>query len=254
MMPSLFLPHGSPMIAIEDTDYTRFLRKLGESLKPKAVVLFTAHWESAVMQISSRDDEFETIYDFGGFPPALYEVTYPAKGSTVVAKQLQERFQAHAIESELDTKRGLDHGTWTLLTHLFPNADVPVVQVSVHPFLPPEEQIRIGEAVKGLGAEDILVIGSGVTVHNLRLLNWGQKTPEDWAVQFDDWLLEQLDAGKIANLTQYKQLAPFANQAVPREEHFVPFFIALGAGNESEPKVLFRDYDLGTLSYMALQF
>ncbi|MCM3268735.1 DODA-type extradiol aromatic ring-opening family dioxygenase [Paenibacillus elgii] len=253
MIPALFLAHGSPMLAIEQTPYTDFLAKLGEQYEPRAIVIFTAHWESETLTISSTDDVYDTIYDFGGFPDELYQVKYPARGSKAIAAMLEQKLTANGIEVRTDSVRGLDHGSWTLLHRMYPKADIPVVQVSVNPYLDPERQYRIGEAIRGLGREGILVIGSGVTVHNLRMLNWGQKTPEPWAVSFDDWLLEKLQSGDLNALFQYAEQAPYARQAVPRAEHFVPLFIAMGSG-EGQAQVIHRSYDLGTLSYMCLQF
>ncbi|MCP1312181.1 DODA-type extradiol aromatic ring-opening family dioxygenase [Paenibacillus tyrfis] len=253
MIPALFLAHGSPMLAIEQTPYTDFLAKLGEQYEPRAIVIFTAHWESETLTISSTDDVYDTIYDFGGFPDELYQVKYPARGSKAIAAMLEQKLTANGIEVRTDSIRGLDHGSWTLLHRMYPKADIPVVQVSVNPYLAPDQQYRIGEAIRGLGQEGILVIGSGVTVHNLRMLNWGQKTPEPWAVAFDDWLLEKLQSGDLNALFHYAEQAPHARQAVPRAEHFVPLFIAMGSG-EGQAQVIHRSYDLGTLSYMCLQF
>ncbi|AFH59934.1 DODA-type extradiol aromatic ring-opening family dioxygenase [Paenibacillus caseinilyticus] len=255
MIPSsLFLAHGSPMLAIEDTEYARFLGRLAKGIRPKAIVIFTAHWESEITTVSSSDEVYETIYDFGGFPDELYEVRYNARGSSIVAGLVTDRLKAAGIPVRQDTQRGLDHGSWTLLHRMYPEADIPVVQVSVNPYLAPKDQFRIGEALRGLNREEILVIGSGVTVHNLRMLRWGQSTPEAWAVEFDDWLLARLEEQDYESLFRYAELAPHARQAVPRAEHFVPFFIALGAGAEgSEPEVIHRSYDLGTLSYLSLQ-
>lgn len=253
MIPALFLAHGSPMLAIEQTPYTDFLAKLGERYEPRAIVIFTAHWESETLTISSTDDVYDTIYDFGGFPDELYQVKYPARGSKAIAAMLEQKLTANGIEVRTDSVRGLDHGAWTLLHRMYPKADIPVVQVSVNPYLAPERQYRIGEAIRGLGREGILVIGSGVTVHNLRMVNWGQKTPEPWAVSFDDWLLEKLQSGDLNALFHYAEQAPYARQAVPRAEHFVPLFIAMGCG-EGEAQMIHRSYDLGTLSYMCLQF
>lgn len=253
MMPSLFLAHGSPMLAIEDTAYTRFLESLGQTYKPKAIVIFTAHWETETLTISSIDGAYETIYDFGGFPPELYAVKYPARGSQILASLLKERFAEAGIAAHLDTSRGLDHGSWTMLSKMYPKADIPVIQLSVNPFLPPEKQYRIGEAIRGLGKENILVIGSGVTVHNLRILNWGQTEPEAWAVTFDDWLIDKIEKQDIESLFNYEKLAPNAKLAVPRPEHFVPLYIAMGSGS-GPAKVIHRSYDLGTLSYLCMEF
>ncbi|WP_442595779.1 DODA-type extradiol aromatic ring-opening family dioxygenase [Neobacillus sp. D3-1R] len=254
-MQALFLAHGSPMNAIEDKEYTRFLESFGHTLNPKAIVIFTAHWESEVLTISSSDQEYNTIYDFYGFPEELYQIKYLAKGSSQLANRIAESLDRKGIPVKKDTSRGLDHGSWTLLQRLFPNADIPVVQVSVNPFLHPEKQYEIGSALQGLGEEGILVIGSGVTVHNLRMVNWGQTTPEAWAVEFDDWLIEKIEKDDLSSLFEYEKLAPHAKAAVPRPEHFVPLFISMGSAKSlTQAKVIFRNYEFGTLSNLCLQF
>lgn len=254
-MQSLFLAHGSPMNAIEDKEYTRFLEQLGKTLKPKAIVIFTAHWESEVLTISASDATYETIYDFYGFPEELYQIQYPAKGSSQLAHQVAEKFINHGILVQEDTARGLDHGSWTLLHRLFPQADIPVVQISVNPFLSPEKQFEIGKALRGLGEEEILIIGSGVTVHNLRIIKWGQVIPDPWAVEFDDWLIEKIGHEDVDSLFHYEKLAPHAKTAVPRAEHFVPLYIAMGSADSlSNAKVIFRNYEFGTLSNLCIQF
>lgn len=252
MIAPLFLAHGSPMLAIEDNDYSAFLAELGRTLKPKAIVIFTAHWETENPTISALDGIYDTIYDFGGFPDALYQVKYPARGSVEWAEKVGERFAAADIPFRYDNTRGLDHGSWTLLLRLFPEANYPVVQVSVNPYLDPAGQIRIGEALRGLNAEDVLIVGSGVTVHNLRLVDFRATKAAPWAVGFDDWIVEKVEARDIASLASYEELAPNARAAVPRAEHFVPLLIALGSGDPaSRPQVLFRGYQFGTLSNLS---
>lgn len=254
-MKPLFLAHGSPMLAVEQNEYSKFLQQTGADLKPDAIVIFTAHWETERVTISSKDDEYETIYDFYGFPDELYQVKYPAKGSTKVAELVGHLLSENHIPVAYDTSRGLDHGSWTMLKHMFPNADIPVVQVSVNPYRTAEEQFRIGEALRSLSGQNILLIGSGVTVHNLRAVKWGQKEPESWAVEFDEWLIEKMNKHDTNSLFQYEDLAPHAKMAVPRAEHFVPLYIALGSGNPGEaPKVIYRSYEFGTLSYLSMQF
>lgn len=239
------------MLAIEQTDYASFLAELGKQYKPKAIVVFTAHWETETLAMTYTDDVYETIYDFGGFPDELYQIKYPARGSKVVAELLEERFAASGIPVRRDSERGLDHGTWTLLHRMYPEANIPLVQLSVNPYRSPEDHYRIGEALRGLGEQDILIIGSGVTVHNLRMIQWGQKEPEGWAVAFDDWLIERMDNGDAASLFRYEELAPGARMAVPRAEHFVPLYVALGSGSKAKPDILYRGYDMGTLSYLS---
>ncbi|GAX91185.1 DODA-type extradiol aromatic ring-opening family dioxygenase [Effusibacillus lacus] len=254
MVPSLFLAHGSPMLAIETNEYTHFLANLGQRIKPKAIVIFTAHWETEVLTISSRDDVYETIYDFYGFPDELYTVKYPAKGSTQIASILEERFENQGINVKKDSVRGLDHGSWTLLSRMYPEADIPVIQISVNPYLSANEQFKMGQSLQGLGKEDILVIGSGVTVHNLRIIKWGQTTPEPWAVEFDDWLIDKIQNRDLDSIFQYEKLAPHARMAVPRPEHFVPLLIAMGSGDsQTKAKVIHRSYEAGTLSYLCFE-
>jgi 4,5-DOPA dioxygenase extradiol len=257
MMSPVFVAHGSPMMALEDTPASRFLEEFGSTVRPKAIVVFTAHWESKVLTMSSPEGVFSTIYDFGGFPPELFAVKYPAPGSPELLARIRDRFQAAGIAVE-ESDRGLDHGSWVPLSRMFPQADIPVVQISVNPFLPPAEQFKIGEALRGLEDEDILIVGSGVTVHNLRKIEWGKprnRTPEDWALQFDDWLLDKLEKKDIEGLFRYEEEAPHAKVAVPREEHFVPFFITLGSGKPGrDARVLHRSYEFGVLSYLSLQF
>lgn len=254
-MNPLFLAHGSPMLAVEQNEYSKFLQATGAKLKPDAIVIFTAHWETETVTISSKDDEYETIYDFYGFPDELYQVKYPAKGSTKFAALVGQLLSDKGMPVAYDTTRGLDHGSWTMLKHMFPMADVPVVQISVNPYRSAEEQYRIGEALRSLSEQNILLIGSGVTVHNLRAVKWGQKEPESWAVEFDEWLINRMNELDTQSLFQYEQLAPYAKMAVPRAEHLVPLYIALGSGNPAKaPQVIYRSYEFGTLSYLSLQF
>lgn len=256
MMPSYFICHGAPTLAVEKNDYTLFLKSLGQKIgKPKAIVIFTAHWESEVLSITSNDNVYETIYDFSGFPRDLFTIKYPAKGSSAIAGQLQKQFEKHGIPTRFDMRRGLDHGSWVVLRWLFPKADIPVVQLSVNPYLTMEEQYKIGQAISALREEDILVLGSGGTVHNLRSIIWGKKNTVDWAEAFDDWIIEKVIDWDVESLFDYRNQAPQAKMAVPRSEHFVPFFVAMGSGdNRKKAELLHRGYDFGTLSYLCYEF
>jgi len=243
------------MMAVENNACAMFLEAYGKTLRPKAIVIFTAHWENRVTTISSVNGEYDTIYDFGGFPQELYEIRYPAKGSPELAERVASMLKDKGIPSQFDANRGLDHGSWVPLSRMFPKADIPVVQVSVNPYLPAEEQYRIGEALRGLDREDILVIGSGATVHNFRTMNPSAKEPDAWAVAFDDWLVDRMRERDLEALFRYEELAPNARIAVPRPEHFVPLYIAFGSGDPArELKEIHRSYEMGALSYLSLAF
>ncbi|NGQ95298.1 dioxygenase [Brevibacillus sp. SYP-B805] len=256
MTPSFFICHGAPDIAIQQTDYTRFLNGLSQTFaKPKAILVFSAHWESRTLSLTYTDDTYETIYDFGGFPDELYRITYPAKGSTAVAEEVVRLFEEQGIPVQRDMVRGLDHGAWVVLRLIYPEADIPVIALSVNPFLPPEEQYRIGKALGRLREEDVLIIGSGATSHNLRMLKWGQQEPEAWTTAFDDWLIDAVENWRTDALFAYEEQAPYAKLAVPRPEHFVPLFLAMGSGDgRKQAALLHRSYDLGTLSYICFRF
>jgi len=255
MIRPLFLAHGSPMMAIENTDYTKFLGTLGSSIKPKAIVVFTAHWDSRILTISSSDSTYDTMYDFYGFPKELYQLKYNAKGSSLIALEIENKLKQHGIEVKKNLTRGLDHGAWTLLRHLYPNANIPVIQVSINSHLPIEDQIKIGSAIKNLGEEDILVVGSGNTVHNLRLVDFEQTTVDSWAEEFDDWIIDKININDFNSIFNYKKLAPHANLTVPTPDHFVPLFIALGSSSTNlAPKIINRHYELGNLSYLCFEF
>lgn len=254
MISSLFMCHGAPTLVAEKNEYIDFLKDLGKKQTPKAVVIFTAHWESKITTISSMDDTYRMIYDFSGFPEELYSIKYPAKGSVEIASKLQSMLGNHGIESKLDHERGLDHGAWDVLYLMYPKANLPIIQVSVNPFLAMEKQYEIGRAIRNIGKHDILVIGSGSTVHNLATVDWSAEKAEEWAVNFDNWLIEKVEDNDKKALFNYRQLAPYAKHAIPREEHIVPMFIAMGSGNKDKPNLLHRSYAYGTLSYICFEF
>ncbi len=259
MLPSFFIAHGAPLLAIESNEYTQFLHSLGNALpKPKAIILFSAHWESSAQKVSSVD-EFKTIYDFGGFPEALYRIKYPAKGNEIITMEVTELFTKQGVPFEVDTTRGLDHGAWVVLRMLYPNADIPVISMSVNPNLTPEEQYRIGSSLSSLREKDILIIASGGTVHNLRALRMGSDSGEidQWAFDFDKWLEQHISDWDLDSLFKYDTLAPNAEFAVPPygNEHFIPLFYAMGAADqEKSARLLHRSYRYGNLSHSVWQF
>jgi 4,5-DOPA dioxygenase extradiol len=253
--PAIFLAHGAPSLALDDNEYTSFLRTLLSLYpRPKAIVLFSAHWESHVQRIGSNLS-YEPVYDFYGFPDELYQIHFQTPGDPSLAKTIQQQLQSSGISSELDSTRGLDHGAWVLLHLLDPDSRIPVVSMSVNPQLSPEEQIRIGETLAPLREQGIMIIGSGGTVHNLRRLNWEDpKEPESWAVEFDRWLEENLRASNKKALLNYREKAPYARDAASDTEHFIPLLLALGAGGGGGARLLHRSYQWGTLSLSAWQF
>lgn len=236
-MPVVFVAHGSPMVAIEDSPYGRFLDQAAAHWPtPRAIVIFSAHWEASKQWISDVDD-YDTLYDFGGFPEALYAVRYAAKGEHALAQNIVERLTKRGIPCATDVKRGLDHGSWTILKRLYPQAEVPVVAMSVNPALSPQEQYEIGQSLADLRQDGVLIIGSGVTVHNFQLLSMAHDPTVQKAVrQFEQWLQEQLQAWNLQALFDYARQAPHAPLAVPEDskEHFVPLFYILGASGRPE--------------------
>ncbi|NWL89281.1 MULTISPECIES: DODA-type extradiol aromatic ring-opening family dioxygenase [unclassified Paenibacillus] len=250
--PAMFLAHGSPTLAIEDNNYTQFLKQLIQQLprRPRAVVVFSAHFDSPVQAVSN-DDIHETMHDFYGFPEEMYGIHYPAPGDRELSKQIGELFANNNLTYEMSSGRGLDHGVWVLLRMLFPEADVPVVELSVDSRRSPAEQYAIGKMLTRLRQENVLVLGSGGLVHNLRLLESGASSPADWAVEFDEWIGEQLQEWNLRILFDYERRAPHVRKAVPvyANEHFAPLLYAMGAADDERRAVkLFQDYQYGSIS------
>ncbi|MDU4697123.1 MAG: class III extradiol ring-cleavage dioxygenase [Paenibacillus sp.] len=256
--PALFIAHGSPTLAIEQNAYTDFLRQLGqETLKPpNAVVIFSAHWEDPVQWVST-DTTHPTMHDFYGFPEEMYAIEYPAPGSPELSGEIEAIFRAHNLPYRPSAGRGLDHGAWVVLKRLFPSADIPVVALSVDAKREPEEQYAIGKMLAELRHQNILVIGSGGLVHNLRLLDGEAREPAPWAVEFDDWIGEQLQSWDLRQLFDYDRKAPHVRMAIPSygREHFVPLLYAMGAADDERRAVkLFQDYQYGSLSLNCWRF
>ena len=232
MLPSLFISHGSPMLALEPGASGPALARLAAGLpRPRAILVVSAHWESRELLIGSAARP-ETWHDFGGFPAALYAVQYPAPGAPELAVEVQQMLASANLHSRLDPQRPLDHGTWVPLALMYPNADIPVLQLSLPSHAGPALQTRIGQALAGLRARGVLLIGSGSITHNLGALDWqaGPEVVEPWAATFRDWMVEQLVADDQQALHDYRQLAPFAVRNHPSDEHLLPLFFARGAG------------------------
>ncbi|MGW8440249.1 dioxygenase family protein [Paenibacillus sp. S33] len=249
-LPSIFVAHGSPTLAVENNAYTSFLAKLGASLpRPKGIVIFSAHWDSPDQCIGA-DDQHAALHDFYGFPEEMYSIDYPAPGDPKLYEEIKHLFSQHNLFHQPVRNRGLDHGAWVVLRHIYPDADIPVVPLSIDSRRAPQEQYEIGRMLAPLREQGILIIGSGGLVHNLRTLKQTSE-PADWAVQYDDWIAQQLQDWNLRHLFQYDKKAPYAKQAVPSYgiEHFSPLFYAMGAADlERSARKLFQSYVLGSLS------
>jgi len=234
-LPSLFLSHGAPTLPLTETPARAFLSGLGdEMMRPKAILVISAHWETSVPTISAVDRN-ETIHDFGGFPPALYALQYPAPGSPTVAAEVSALLRASGIDSRVDRSRGLDHGAWVPLLLMYPRADIPVLQLSVQPHLGAEHHLHLGRALAPLRQQGVLIIGSGSMTHDLsEFRGHGINDPApDWVNAFADWFHSALSTGRTGDLLDYRRQAPFAVKNHPSEEHLLPLYAALGAAGES---------------------
>jgi len=255
MLPAFFIAHGSPSIVMEDSDYTRFLKKLGKEIgRPKAIVVFSAHYESEVQKIGGVEN-YDMIYDFYGFPKELYKMEYPVKGNPKLAEEIYYLFKVNGIKSEIDRSRGIDHGAWTILKLMYPAADIPVITLSVNPCLSPKEQFKIGESVSMLREKDILIIGSGGIVHNLSALKWDMEDVEPWAFEFDYFIQKNIERWDLNTLFDFESKAPYAKQAVPTKEHFVPLLMAMGAsGKTGRGTLLKSNFQYGNLGLSCWDF
>ena len=231
-MPSLFVSHGAPTLIVQDGPAHRFLAGYGATLgKPSAILIASAHWESADLLVSTVERP-ETIYDFYGFPKALYEITYAAPGAPAVAARAAAMLRDAGLNGAEDSKRGLDHGAWVPLGLMYPAADIPVAQIAIQTALGPAHQLAVGRVLAPLRDEGVLIIGSGSATHNLAEFR-GQAAdtpPQDWVTEFADWTHAALSEIRTDDLLDYRRTAPHAVRNHPTEEHFLPLLTALGAG------------------------
>ena len=237
------------MVAVETGPYQDAITAFGRQVRPQAIVAISAHWGSSTAISISAVEKYETIHDFGGFPRALYELTYSPPGSPELAQRIAGLLASAGCEHDLVSDRGLDHGVWVPLRLMYPEADIPVVQLSVPLQLTPEQLYKIGEALRPLRSEGVLVFGSGGIVHNLFLFRGGEADQPvvPWAAEFDRWFAEKLEQQDVAALLNYEKLAPHAGEAVPTFEHVAPVFIVLGAAaGKVEP--IFEGFQYGSIS------
>lgn len=240
----LFVPHGSPMFALQPGAAGSAMSDVAARLTaPRAIVVVSPHWETAVPTVGTAT-RLETIHDFGGFDARLFQIQYPATGCPEAAQQVVQALQAAGLPVDTDANRGLDHGAWVPLRQMFPDADVPVVPLSVQHHGGPVHAYRVGQALEPLAEQGFLIVASGNVTHNLR--DWqiismtGQPTP-DYVQQFADWIHAQMIGGQADALLNYRQTQTAGSRAHPRDEHLLPLFTALGAaGPGAQPQAFYR--------------
>jgi 4,5-DOPA dioxygenase extradiol len=234
-LPSIFVSHGSPMLALSETPARDFLAKLGATLpRPRAILVISAHWETAAPMVNAVARN-ETIHDFRGFPKALYELRYPAPGDAALAARIAALLDNAGFRAGIDTTRGLDHGAWVPLLLAYPEANIPVLQLSVQPHLGAAHHLALGRALASLREEGVLIIGSGSFTHDLRRFR-GQAVdaPETEDVtEFSAWMDQAIAAGDVDALIDYRARAPHARDEHPTEEHILPLFAAIGAAGNT---------------------
>jgi 4,5-DOPA dioxygenase extradiol len=248
-MPAIFFGHGSPMNTLERNRYTTTWHKIGESTpKPAAILSISAHWYTRGTAVTATDRP-KTIHDFYGFPQALFDVQYPARGDVDLAARVRQMLRP--VEVSLDHSWGLDHGTWSVLKHAYPDADVPVVQLSIDGTQPPQFHYEIGKRLAPLRDERILVIGSGNVVHNLSLMRRGGGPPFDWAVRFNERVRRALSLRDHQALIEFERAGEDAQLSVPTPEHYLPLlYIAALQGDDEEMSFAVDGYELGSLSML----
>ena len=253
-MPAIFFGHGNPMNALQRNQWTEGWANLGSSLpRPRGVLCISAHWYLPATLVTAMSAP-RTIHDFGGFPRELYQVRYPAPGDAELARRVQELLAPLPVD--LDNSWGLDHGTWSVLVHVYPEANVPVVQLSIDETQPASFHFDLGRRLAPLRDEEILIAGSGNLVHNLHTYAWGTHTPEpyDWAVRFETLARELMTSGNFEPLIDYESLGRDALLAIPTPDHYLPLLYVLGARHEDEAITFpVQGVDGGSVSMLAVR-
>jgi len=256
-LPSLYISHGSPMTALQPGLTGTRLAELAAALpRPQAIVIASAHWLTRQPQVGSAAQP-ETIHDFFGFPQALFDIRYPAPGAPALAARITTLLDAAGLASTLDPDHGIDHGVWVPLRLLYPDADIPVVPLSIQPELGPAHQLALGRALASLREEGVLLIGSGSITHNLQDLRTGYSAERQapYVKPFIDWIEQRLAAGDTDTLLDYRRQAPFAERAHPTDEHLLPLFFALGAaGAHAKAQRIDAGIDFGLLAMDIYRF
>jgi len=242
-MPVLFLGHGSPMNAIEENEFVKGFRKTAAELPtPKAILCISAHWETPGTFVTAMDQP-PTIHDFGGFPDALYQVQYPVKGSPSLAQETKETIKKTTVE--LDFKWGVDHGAWSVIKHLYPKADIPVIQLSLDYRQPPQYHYELAKEISVLRDKGVLIIGSGNMVHNLRMIAWNKFHEDnfafDWAEEASLTMKRFILEGDHQSLIRYQQQGRAFQMAIPSPEHYLPLLYTLALKDNKDAVTLFND-------------
>lgn len=247
LMPVLFIGHGSPMNGIEDTIFSRNWTQMAKDIPtPNAVLVVSAHWLSRGTKITAMDFP-KTIHDFGGFPPELFAVQYPAPGNPILAKETAGLI--HSTQVELDHDWGLDHGTWTVVRHMYPDANIPVLQLSIDYTKAPQWHYDLAKEIHALRKKGVLIIGSGNMVHNLRMVAWDKlNEPEygyDWALTMNEKFKQLISSRDYTSLINYESLGTAAKLAIPTSEHYLPLLYTLGLSDSNDAISFFNDKVVG---------
>lgn len=246
-MPVLFIGHGSPMNAIEDNEFSKRWQQMGQEIpKPKAVIVVSAHWLTQGTAITAMSQP-KTIHDFGGFPQALFDVQYPAPGDPNLANEIQKMVTNPSIV--LDHEWGLDHGTWSVVKHMYPNADIPILQLSIDYHKPAMYHYELSKQLLSLRKKGVLIIGSGNMVHNLRMVAWNKlNEPEygyDWALEMNTIFKQKISTGNHLDLIAYNKLNKSASLAIPTPDHYYPLLYILALQTNTDEVVFFNDKAVG---------
>jgi len=250
-MPTLFIGHGSPDNAFEDNDFTREWRRLATTLpKPKSILAISAHWVTPGTTLVTGMTQPETIHDFYGFPDTYSEFRYPAPGAPDLAGRITKSITSVTVQT--DDSWGLDHGTWSILTHLYPQADIPVIQMSIDSRLSAQEHWRLGQELGALRDEGVLILGSGNIVHHLGMIRWGGD-PYEWATEFDATVRQALHHQDTESLIRYPELK-HAHLAIPTSEHYLPLLYILGASRGETPQLFNESIFASSISMTGVIF
>lgn len=254
-MPAIFIGHGSPMNALADNAFTSSLHTLGKSIeRPKAILVVSAHWLTMRQTYVSVNPAPHTIYDFGGFPKELYEVKYEPKGSPEYAREVIKEVKSVGILEEHEM--GLDHGAWSVLRHIYPEADIPTFQMSIDFSKPPQFHFELAKELQRLRNKGVLILTSGNIVHNLRQITWNNPLakPFDWALEFDTMVKNKLDTRQLADLADFKSFGSLGQMAHPSYDHYLPMLYTAGLVNKDEPiTYTYEGFDMGSISMRCFQ-